>query len=146
VAITVADTGVGIPPEQHEAIFDRFHQVGSTTRGVREGTGLGLAITKTLVEQMGGRIWVESEVGQGSHFTFTLDGRTTRSSGKIKVLVVEDESSAAQLMEDYLKPEGYSVTIADSVASALTALASQNLTWLSSISECRVVQKKDCIF
>ena len=41
VAITVSDTGIGIPPEQHEAIFDRFHQVGSTTRGVREGTGLG---------------------------------------------------------------------------------------------------------
>jgi CheY-like chemotaxis protein len=74
---------------------------------------------------MGGRIWVESEVGQGSRFTFTLDGRTTRSSGKIKVLVVEDESSAAQLMEDYLKPEGDSVTTADSVASALSALASQ---------------------
>ena len=125
VAITVADTGIGIPPEQHAAIFDRFHQVGSTTRGVREGTGLGLAITKTLVEQMGGRIWVESEVGQGSRFTFTLDGRTTRSSGKIKVLVVEDESSAAQLMEDYLKPEGYDVTIADSVERALTALAAQ---------------------
>ena len=46
VAISVADTGIGIPPEQHEAIFDRFHQVGSTTKGVREGTGLGLAITK----------------------------------------------------------------------------------------------------
>jgi PAS domain S-box-containing protein len=125
VAITVADTGIGIPPEQHTAIFDRFHQVGSTTKGVREGTGLGLAITKTLVEQMGGRIWVESEVGQGSRFTFTLDGRTTQASGMIKVLVVDDESSAAQLMDDYLKPEGYSVTIADSVASALAALASQ---------------------
>ncbi len=125
VAITVADTGIGIPPEQHEAIFDRFHQVGSTTRGIREGTGLGLAITKTLVEKMGGRIWVESEVGQGSRFTFTLDEHTTQSSGKIKVLVVDDESSAAQLMEDYLKPEGYEVTITESVESALTALASQ---------------------
>ena len=125
VAITVADTGIGIPPEQYEAIFDRFHQIGSTTRGVREGTGLGLAITKTLVEQMGGRIWVESEVGQGSRFTFTLDGRTSRLAEKIKVLVVEDESSAAQLMEEYLKPEGYDVAIADSVESALAAVASQ---------------------
>jgi len=126
VAITVSDTGIGIPPEQHAAIFDRFHQVGSTMKGVREGTGLGLAITKTLVEQMGGRIWVESEVGQGSRFTFTLDGRATPSSGMIKVLVVDDENSAAQLMEDFLKPEGYSVTIANSVASALAALASQS--------------------
>jgi CheY-like chemotaxis protein/anti-sigma regulatory factor (Ser/Thr protein kinase) len=125
VAITVADNGIGIPAEQHEAIFSRFHQVASTTRGVREGTGLGLAITKTLVEQMGGRIWVESEVGRGSHFTFTLDGSIPRSSGNTKVLVVEDDSSSAQLMEDYLKPEGYDVTISDSVESALTALAFQ---------------------
>lgn len=125
VAITVADTGIGIPPEQHDAIFNRFHQVGSTTRGVKEGTGLGLAITKTLVEQMGGRIWVESEVGQGSRFTFTLNGRTPPSSTKSKVLVVEDELSAGQLIQDYLTPEGYDVTVTDSVEGALTALASQ---------------------
>jgi PAS domain S-box-containing protein len=68
----VTDTGLGIPKQDQEAIFDKFHQVGSTTKGVREGTGLGLAITKHLVEQHGGSIEVESELGQGSRFSFTL--------------------------------------------------------------------------
>jgi signal transduction histidine kinase len=68
----VSDTGIGIPREHHDAIFDKFYQVGATTKGVREGTGLGLAITKTLVENHGGRIWVKSEPGKGSRFTFTI--------------------------------------------------------------------------
>ncbi|MEP6717181.1 MAG: PAS domain S-box protein [Terriglobia bacterium] len=68
----VADSGVGIPADHTEAIFDKFYQVGSTTKGVREGTGLGLAITRHLVELHGGRIWVESETGKGSQFSFTL--------------------------------------------------------------------------
>jgi len=72
VVVSVSDTGVGIPPEEHEAIFDKFHQVGATTKGVREGTGLGLAITKRLVEQHGGRIWVQSKPQEGSTFLFTL--------------------------------------------------------------------------
>ncbi len=69
---TVADNGVGIPADQHEAIFDKFYQIGSTTKGVREGTGLGLAITKHIVEMHGGRIWVHSEPGKGSRFSFTM--------------------------------------------------------------------------
>ncbi len=72
VEISVIDTGIGIPKEQQEAIFDKFYQVGATTKGVREGTGLGLAITKALVEHHGGRLWVKSELGKGSHFTFTI--------------------------------------------------------------------------
>jgi PAS domain S-box-containing protein len=70
--IAVTDTGMGIPVEEHASIFDKFHQVSATTRGVREGTGLGLAITKRLVEQHGGRIWLWSEPGKGSRFTFTI--------------------------------------------------------------------------
>lgn len=72
VVVSVTDTGVGIPPEEHESIFDKFHQVGATTKGVREGTGLGLAITKRLVEQHGGSISVQSQPQQGSTFLFTL--------------------------------------------------------------------------
>jgi len=72
VCVVVQDTGVGIPPEEHEMIFAGFHQVGCSTRGIREGAGLGLAIVRRLIEQQGGKIWVESEPGQGSRFTFRL--------------------------------------------------------------------------
>jgi two-component system cell cycle sensor histidine kinase PleC len=70
--ISVADTGAGIRPEDQQVIFEAFRQVGDTTRGAKEGTGLGLAITKQIVEQHGGRIWVESEPGTGSRFSFTV--------------------------------------------------------------------------
>ncbi len=72
LAISVRDSGIGIPNDQLEKIFEKFHQVeGSLHRSV-SGTGLGLAITKGLVEANYGTIWVESEVGRGSTFTFTL--------------------------------------------------------------------------
>jgi PAS domain S-box-containing protein len=70
--VTVADTGIGILQDEHAAIFETFYQVGDTTRGIREGTGLGLPITKTLVELHGGQIWLESQPGKGSRFSFTL--------------------------------------------------------------------------
>jgi PAS domain S-box-containing protein len=72
VEVTVADTGIGIAHDQQGQIFQRFYQVGVTTQGVREGTGLGLAICKQLVEMHGGKIWVESQPGEGSQFHFTL--------------------------------------------------------------------------
>src|SRR6266849_391963 len=72
VSISVSDTGIGIRPEDQQLIFEEFRQAGETTRGVKEGTGLGLAITKRLVERQGGTIRVESELGKGSCFTFTL--------------------------------------------------------------------------
>jgi signal transduction histidine kinase len=72
VQISVSDTGVGIAPEDQEAIFEEFRQVGSDEGRKREGTGLGLTLTKKFVEMHGGKIWVESEVGTGSTFTFSL--------------------------------------------------------------------------
>jgi len=71
VEISVADTGIGIAPEDQAAIFEEFRQVGSDERK-REGTGLGLTLAKKFVELHGGRMWVESELGRGSTFTFTL--------------------------------------------------------------------------
>ena len=72
--IAVADTGVGIAPEDLEAIFEEFRQVGTADKKV-EGTGLGLALSRKFIELHGGRIWVKSEVGKGSTFTFTLPVR-----------------------------------------------------------------------
>ncbi len=73
--VTVQDTGIGIPPEEQERIFDRFYQVGNSLTREHGGMGLGLAIAKGMVELCGGRIWVESEVDQGSTFTFTIPRR-----------------------------------------------------------------------
>jgi PAS domain S-box-containing protein len=70
--ISVTDTGIGIPKDQHQAVFDRFYQVRAATTSGPEGTGLGLAITKGLVEHHGGRIWLKSEPGKGTCFTFTI--------------------------------------------------------------------------
>ena len=72
IRFSVGDTGMGIPAEERAAVFDEFHQVSETTKGIKEGAGLGLAITRRLVELSGGRIWVESEQGKGSTFYFTL--------------------------------------------------------------------------
>jgi signal transduction histidine kinase len=72
VEISVADTGIGIAPEDQPKIFEEFRQVGSDYSHKVEGTGLGLTLAKKFVELHGGRIWVESEVGKGSKFTFTL--------------------------------------------------------------------------
>ena len=76
IVVSVADTGVGIPAEERTRIFDAFHQVDSPARKAGTGgTGLGLAICKTFIELHGGRIWVESEVGKGSCFSFTIPVR-----------------------------------------------------------------------
>jgi len=75
VEIAVRDTGIGIAPEDQEAIFEEFRQVGGDYAKKREGTGLGLALTKRFVELHGGTIRVESEPGKGSTFTFTLPER-----------------------------------------------------------------------
>ena len=67
----MADTGVGIAPEDQDAVFEEFRQVGTADTKV-EGTGLGLALSRKFIELHGGRIWVQSQVGHGSTFTFTL--------------------------------------------------------------------------
>jgi len=72
VIISVTDTGIGIAQKDHEAIFEEFRQVGTNYAQKREGTGLGLSLTRKFVELHGGKIWVESELGKGSIFTFTL--------------------------------------------------------------------------
>jgi signal transduction histidine kinase len=75
VEVSVSDTGVGIAPADQEAIFEEFRQVGTAAKKV-EGTGLGLTLSRKFVELHGGRIWVESQLGTGSTFTFTLPTRS----------------------------------------------------------------------
>jgi signal transduction histidine kinase len=72
VEVTVSDTGIGIAPEDQQTIFEEFRQVGTDAAKKREGTGLGLSLTKKFVELHGGSIRVESALGRGSTFTFTL--------------------------------------------------------------------------
>ena len=72
ITISVSDTGIGIAPEDQAAIFEEFRQVGRDDARKQEGTGFGLTLAKKFVELHGGRIWVESEVGKGSTFTFSL--------------------------------------------------------------------------
>ena len=74
VEISVRDTGIGIAPEDQEKVFEEFRQVGTAAKKV-EGTGLGLTLCRKFVELHGGRIWVKSELGVGSTFTFTIPTR-----------------------------------------------------------------------
>ncbi len=74
VEVSVSDTGFGIAPEDQEKVFEEFRQVGTAAKKV-EGTGLGLTLCRKFVEVHGGRIWVKSELGAGSTFTFTLPVR-----------------------------------------------------------------------
>jgi signal transduction histidine kinase/DNA-binding response OmpR family regulator len=123
VRIEVRDSGPGIPPEEKQRIFEAFHRMRQSEKA-SEGTGLGLAITRRLVELHGGLLDVESEPGAGSCFYFTLpsacapqvaedsSGRETAGSKTaIRILVVEDDPSAADLLESQLSSAGYDVTI-----------------------------------
>jgi signal transduction histidine kinase len=74
-AVSVADTGPGIPPDQLTRVFEQFHQVDASNTKAKGGTGLGLAIAKQIVEMHGGRVWVESEVGKGATFLMQLPVR-----------------------------------------------------------------------
>jgi signal transduction histidine kinase len=80
VEVSVTDTGIGIAPENQELIFEEFRQVGGDYAHKREGTGLGLTLARRFVELHGGRIWVKSQPGQGSTFTFSIPERAWPAS------------------------------------------------------------------
>jgi len=119
IRFVVSDTGIGITSEDQSVIFDKFRQVASTTRGVREGTGLGLAIVRHLVELHGGQVSVESTPGRGSRFSFTIPADPAGSRPEPVVLVIEDEHSARELMGSYLNPLGIRTEFAPAPSAAV---------------------------
>jgi len=136
VRFTVSDTGVGIPEEKRELIFAPFSQADTSTTRKYGGTGLGLTISTRLVEMMGGKIWVDSEVGRGSQFHFTTRlGLTDAKEVKIgtiappevlrgvHVLVVDDNKTNRRILEGMLSRwEMISVSVEDG-QQALDALS-----------------------
>ncbi len=146
VEIAVADTGIGIRPEDHERVFLEFEQIDSEYARQQEGTGLGLALSRRLVELHGGRLWVESEAGAGSTFRFTLPIRPapgaiqegardalphlpTSADGPAHgplVLVVDDDRNASELLAHYLTTAGYRVAQATNASEALHLATSLN--------------------
>jgi signal transduction histidine kinase/DNA-binding response OmpR family regulator len=111
---TVTDTGIGIPQEKQQSIFEPFRQVDSSTTRTYGGTGLGLAISSQLVQLMGGRIWVESEMGKGSAFHFTAKFGVAKSAvvrpalrslidlQGLPVLIVDDNSTNLRILHEML--------------------------------------------
>jgi PAS domain S-box-containing protein len=116
----VKDTGIGIPKDRQEAIFERFIQADIADKMAYQGAGLGLAITKAYIEMLGGRIWVESEEGKGSTFYFTLPFTTvsavettadkellpdsnTDNVRKLKILIAEDDEVSEMVISSFIK-------------------------------------------
>jgi signal transduction histidine kinase/DNA-binding response OmpR family regulator len=143
VALTVADNGVGIAAENHARVFEEFQQVGDAAQR-QAGTGLGLALTRRLVEAHGGSIALESALGAGSRFTVRLPDATAdlaapepadrprpspsldKRAARGRVLIVDDDARAAELLRTYLATAGYQVRVAPGGREGLAAAR----TWL----------------
>ena len=141
VEVAVRDTGIGIAPEDQERVFEEFQQAGQ-----REGSGLGLALSRSFIELHGGRIRLESELGVGSTFSFTLplpqapatgweatlavpqpelatpvDIAPQEGAGGLTMLVIEDDEHSAELLRIFLEDGGFSVSLAGSGDEGLEA-------------------------
>ena len=134
----VSDTGIGIPEEKQQTIFEAFEQVDSSTTRKYGGTGLGLSISAALVKLMGGTMWVESKVKEGSKFHFTVVLEMTKSESEpvaqeinqlidLPILVVDDNASNRQILQEILTNWHMKPILVNSGAEALSALEEANL-------------------
>jgi CheY-like chemotaxis protein len=131
---SVRDTGIGIPPDKQQMIFEAFAQADMATTRTYGGTGLGLAISSQLVEMMGGRIWVESDPGKGSTFHFTARFGVQKDAAPapapmefvdvedLPVLVVDDNATNRRILEEMLSNWRMKPTVVESGPAALEAL------------------------
>jgi len=110
----VKDTGIGIPSDRLEAIFERFIQSDISDVNARQGAGLGLSISKSYVEMLGGKIWAESKYGHGSTFYFTLPYNNEPIIENLKILIAEDDESSAELLTIFLKKYSREILIVSS--------------------------------
>ncbi|MDR0648810.1 MAG: response regulator [Synergistaceae bacterium] len=134
VQIEVADNGIGISPEQQTRLFRSFEQADNTTTRRFGGTGLGLAISKRIVELMGGRIWIETELGKGSTFAFTVRLRRSEEGGHeeflspglnratMKVLAVDDDPDVIEYFGEIMDRFGVNCAHAKNGEDALAHL------------------------
>ncbi len=128
--VTVTDNGIGVAPEDRERIFESFQQAGRT-RGQGEGTGLGLTLCRRIVELFGGRMWLDSEVGAGSTFGFSVPDRETvrkteeafhaTGAGPV-VVVVEDDRRSLDLISLFLEGAGVQTVAARDGVEGLAAV------------------------
>ena len=134
----VKDTGIGIPKEKQEAVFERFIQADITNSKAYQGAGLGLTISRNYVEMLGGKLWVESEVGKGSQFFFTLpvtckpgikliiekdhsEDLSKNGSKTLKILILEDVFESAKYLEIIVRSVAKTIIKAGSGVEALAA-------------------------
>jgi signal transduction histidine kinase/CheY-like chemotaxis protein len=144
LVVSVTDTGIGIAPEDKERIFEEFQQVDSGTTRSHEGMGLGLAISKRFVEMHGGRIWVESELGEGSTFSFTLpvgsqpwDRSSSAQAGPARV------EATPTPISDGEKPVLLLITHSPSAAALITRYVRQcHVVTVSGLDEARRTAKR----